>query len=440
MSTHERDVAAGAETGGMGRSVASGAALFATFYVHRERAPSFYEELHTLTRAADSDILIRDANPPAAHDATAIRLIFNAPGDVAAAWKAMGHQLEGILGSLSSDALWWGYTVIYQAVLAAGEDIDPAFAKLLPSASRIGSSETLKPLEKTSLAGGKVWLLATPQHGDGLSAATIYVAMSSADAEVAFKKVLLGPRYLMVDLIAHKGYFLKRQYRGTLQLDFKEHLQAFWKIIDDLLGNLGQRVRSSDALDKVARTYGVLVSIVSKLNQICVSMTQQLHNYEPWRREMQGNAVVEYHYGHLEIGKRDLELMVSRGNDALEVASTAMSMTQVELDKELENRQSLIQDLLAVVGAGLAVPELVNHQVAKGFLRFLGFHDFHGVSLLAFMVQLGAIVVGALLTLLIVRFVDHQRKRQQTPGERYQSLRANRRMGNSESSRESSRP
>jgi hypothetical protein len=400
------------------------AALFVTFYVSRERASTLDGRLRSLARRPVSEPggerdpavevlrpLVGKVDPPAAHDATAIRLILNAPGDAAVAWGAMRQRLEAILEDLDPPGRWWGYTMIYQAVLNG--NADPALEELLPAVRRVGSPERLRPLARADLAGGRAWLVDIPQQGDGKEAATICVALSPPEEEDAFKKILLGPRMLMADLIAHKGYFLKRQYRGgRLQQDYKEELNDFWEAVDGLLDHLSEEAHKPDRLNKLARHYRILVGVVSKLNRISVSMDQQLHNYGPWLKQMEGNGIVEYHHGYLEMASRDLELMVAQGKDALEVANTAMSMTQVEIDNDLARRQILIGDLLAVTGAALAVPELVNHDAAKAILGGWPFFVESGepFSFAAFSLQVAAILFVAVLIGLLVRLIDTLRR------------------------------
>lgn len=430
MPVRRREDAAvdAAATGAVGN-----AALFVTFYVSRERASTLHGQLEALARTPvpgpdggggpvgeAGRPLIGKVDPPAAHDATAIRLILNAPGDAAVAWEAMRKRLEAILDGLDPPGRWWGYTMIYQAVVSGDGKPDSVLDEVLPAVRRVGAPESLLPLARADLAGGRAWLVDIPQQGDGKEAATICVALSPADAEDDFKKVLLGPRLLMADLIAHKGYFLKRQYRGRLQQDYRERLAAFWETVDGLLDHLSEEVRKPERLNRLARNYRVLVSVVSKLNRISVSMDQQLHNYGPWRKQMEGNGIVEYHYGYLEMSSRELELMVAQGKDALEVANTAMSMTQVEIDKDLERRQILIGDLLAVTGAALAVPELVNHDAAKAILEKtpLTVAPGEAFSFLAFSMQIAAILFVAVLIGLLVRLVNSWRRWRRAGGER----------------------
>lgn len=414
MPADKQDAAVDVVTGGVARS----AALFVTFYVSRERASSLHKQLQSLIQASDlmpnrgqdpaNRPLMGKVEPPAAHDATAIRLIFNAGGDAATAWENMQQQLGAVLKALDPPDGWWGYTAIYQAVLNGDRNADSTFSELLPVVRRVDSSESLQPLATADLSGGRVWLVDIPQQGNGMAAATICVALSPSNKEEALKRVLLGPRLLMVDLIAHKGYYLRRQYRGKLQQEYGEQLGAFWETIDELLGYLSLQVRAPDKLNSVARTYRVLVSVVSKLNRISVSMAQQLHNYDLWRSQMAGNRIVEFRYGYLEMAARELELMVAEGKDALEMANTAMSMTRIELDQHLERGQNLIGYLLAVVGAVLAVPELVDHDAAKALLNVPSGDEF---SSPAFLMQIAAIVVAAVLIISLTRLVGWWSKR-----------------------------
>jgi hypothetical protein len=421
VSRREDPATDAAATGAVGN-----AALFVTFYVSRERASTLHGQIESLVQtpvpgpdgqgssAGEAGRpLLGMVYPPAAHDATAIRLILNAPGDASVAWEAACKRLEAILDGLDPPGRWWGYTMIYQAVVNGDKELGSALDEVLPAVRRVGSPESLRPLARADLAGGRAWLVDIPQQGDGKEAATVCVALSPPDAEDAFKKILLGPRLLMADLIAHKGYFLKRQYRGDrLQQDYKEELNDFWEAVDGLLDRLSEEARKPDRLNKLARHYRILVGVVSKLNRISVSMGQQLHNYGPWLKQMEGNSIVEYHHGYLEMASRDLELMVTQGKDALEVANTAMNMTQVEIDNDLARRQILIGDLLAVTGAALAVPELVNHDAAKAILAGWPFFVKSGepFSFAAFSLQVAAILFVAVLIGLLVRLIDTLRR------------------------------
>jgi hypothetical protein len=111
-------------------AAAKKAALFATFYVPRAKAPPLHQQLQALIQepnaTADNgshfvhDARIEVVDPPADHDIKVVRLILSAEGDTATAWENMEQELKRILSSSSLPTDWWGYTVIYQAVLDEG--------------------------------------------------------------------------------------------------------------------------------------------------------------------------------------------------------------------------------------------------------------------------------------------------------------------------------
>jgi hypothetical protein len=225
MTTDRQAPAADIEAEG----VASEAGLLVTFYCPREKADPLYERLTFLFQQDPTNKLYpRSYDPPAAPDARVIRFAINAPKerDAATAWETTRRELQAILNDKDLPKDWWGYTLTYQAVL--NRDVDPASVpdELPSTVRRLDSSEGLEPLEQADIAGGRVWLMGIPR-GDGLAAATVYVALSPSDKETAFNQALFGPKLLMLDLIAHKGYRLRREYRGDLERNYEKGLNAF---------------------------------------------------------------------------------------------------------------------------------------------------------------------------------------------------------------------
>lgn len=356
-----------------GEGVAGKAALFTTFYVHRKEASPLYERLLTLaqqipeafqgnTLDSASKPLLTKSDLPATRDATAILLILNSDGDAATAWETMRRRLRDILHDSGLSAVWWGYTVVYQAVLNERGDADLALNKLLPKVRMPYSSEApRRPLAKANMEGGRVWMVDVPLKGhDATAAATILIALSAPDDEAAFKSALFGPAMLMSDLIAHKGYAIMRDYSGDPQQQYKNKLKEFWNASDELISDLEGQVQKPGRLNEVTRWYSTLTSVGSKFNRMNISMARQLHNYDTWRAQAEGNGIVEYHHGHLEMARQELELLVAEGEDALGVADKALSMARVELGKAQESNQRLISLLLAVVSVTLAAPSLVR--------------------------------------------------------------------------------
>lgn len=324
---------------------ASKASLIATFYGPRPAEPprdadttkSLHRQLDDWKYPIAAKKYLQPLiNPPglAAHDTTVAQLGLNAPGDAAAAWETMREQLENILDAQHLQDTW-GYSLVYQAVLAEGTDADEVLDELLPAIQRIHLSESqqpseslqpleqadmsggqfvdgagdrelarLQPLAQADMSGGQVWLMAIPDQGDGPAAATVYVALSPPKQEDAFvTEVLYGPEaaLLMPDLLAHKVYYHARLYRNDVQDQYEEGLREFRKSTNQLLNDLGEQgVETHGQLKELARKSNGLAIIASGLNELQVLMTRQLHNYELWRARFEGNSIFEYHRERLQ--------------------------------------------------------------------------------------------------------------------------------------------
>lgn len=432
MTTDRQDPAADATAEG----VASDAALFVTFYSRRDKAQALYERLEALVQQDTGNKLPPYLyEPPAAHDTTVISLAINAPDkeqDAATAWENARRELEAILNAPDLPVDWWGYTLIYQAVLNPGVALTSVPKKLPSTARRPNAHEGLEPLRQADLAGGRLWLMGIPR-GDGLAAAAVYVALSPSDEETAFKADLFGSDLTMLDLIAHKGYHLKREYSGDLRHDYDEGLKAFRKSTYELLGHLGRQIEETK-VDDLAGKYEVWAKVIPELKRLRVSVAQQLPNYDWWHKQVGANSITEYHRGHLDTANQELELMVTQGQDALGAANTAMTMAQVQIDKarvEAEkalertqrdldraqaNRQHFTQTILAVAGAALAVPQLIDRDAAGALIGLVVPESWADKLLVQLGTQSVLIVAVALLGILAVWWINDRRRGRDDPG------------------------
>jgi hypothetical protein len=377
---------------GMSDGTTGKATLIATFYCNRDKEGveqihrRLYQALASSPQTTIPDdwqdpataTLLRRFNPPAAHDTAIVQLALNASGTTAGGWESMCRHLEDALEVGKDDALhmdgFWGYTLIYQAALTPGADADWTLNNLLPVIKRLGSSESLKePLTHADMSGGRAWLMEIPVEGDGVAAATVYVALGSSDKEREFvRETLYGPDavLLMPDLIAHKGYHQMRQYRGgDVQNKYEASLDDLREPTGKLLGDLREQTVETGTFDNLALKYNDLARVVPALNELRISLARQLHNYDRWQAQLEDNDVVDYHRDHLETATQELELMVAEGRDALEVADKAVAMAQVQIDKAQERGQRRTQTLLAVLAVALAVPQLVNQEAANALIE-----------------------------------------------------------------------
>lgn len=424
MSARTADVAPRPGSG----DIASAATLIATFYGQRaatvqalhERLDRAFARVPETSAAPDKwrdstgETFLRAFDPPAAHDTTVIQLALNAPGSAATAWTATRERLQAILDAAALDGIW-GYTLIYHAVLAPDVAPDEALSRLLPAVRGLHAAKAMKPLAQADMAGGRVWLLDIAVDGNGLEAATIYVALSPPQGERALLETLYGPgaALLMPDLIAHKGYHQIRQYRlGDLMVRYEQHVRSVQESADRLLDDLGQQAANADDLDRLARDYDALTRVLPRMTTLRISLLRQMHNYDWWRREMAANAIIEYHRSHLETGIIELDLLVAQVHEVLEVARTAVTMAQVQTDKARERQQGQLQLLLAVVGVVLAVPSLLGRDVTSAFLRLMGVamprEGYNALWLLG--LQVGLIVVLALLAVGVVTLLNRRQR------------------------------
>ena len=404
------------------------AALFAAFYVPIDIASTLRQRLETLTQTSDaspedghsltSDALVQVVDPPADNEVKVVRLILSTEGETAIAWKTMERELRRILDALELDLDRWGYTLTYQADLDEGIDARSAFGELLPAIRRVYSADHLRPLAQAELSDGRIWLMKTPEQCDGVDEATTYIALCRSDRKRDHNKMLLEPRFLMVDLIAHKGYYLKHQYDGSAQQVFREKLTALWNASDELVRDSDPSRQDSDHRQEVARAYNRVLGDVSKFRRTRGSIAKELHDYESWRRRPESNGIVEYHYGRLKEAERDFDVLVTQGQDALEAVRTATPMsqtaqadgTQIE-EAQAEARRRVVESVLAVAGAALAVPELVNQNAAREFLAWFTLDPEYDNMFVIFLTQFAAITLVAALLVSIFLFFTGGRMR-----------------------------
>ncbi len=454
----------------------SGASLLATFYIAQKEkvATDGLKDLLcrklNLTldrpgrwRAPDGkEAFLLRFDPRAAHDTTVLQVALNPSGDAAKGWEDSRRKLESILGpeALALDGIW-GYTLTYQAKLNPGIGADEAFEKLRPLVHHLHPNRqaSYKPLAQAHVEGGRVWLMAAPAEGEGPAAATVYVALSEPEEgsepgkERELGKLFLGKgaRLLMPELIAHKSYYQRRQYRGSNYEEYKGHLDEFRELVRGLLNELEQREVKPEELTNLTRRYHGLAEMVWQLEDLRVSMARQLHNYDEW--EITGdNDILKYHRRYMETTNVELELLVSDGQYALGVADPVLSISRYRTEKAREEQQQrareeeerrwrqqqewqrqrkededkwrqneekvearnqqLIQTLLAVVAAALALPAIIDKDLAGWLIgRIPILESFEGNTFAEFVAQIVLIAILAVpIWLGVRRWLDKRRE------------------------------
>jgi hypothetical protein len=422
MTTHSTSQSANVTQSQMAKE----AALIANFYGERNQLQTLIthliNSLALIPQGLDSyanaatAALLRHFDPPtaSAHDTTIIQMALNSPGAVDVAWKRMREQLEAILPDDDLLKNIWGYTLIYQAELVQDVTPDVALTTLLPAARRLHSelSEHPQTLVESDMPGGRVWLIDIPLQGDGLQAATVYLALSQPNSNNRLVRDVLYNSVaplLMVDLIAHKGYHQMRQYLlGGLDVQYRHNMETLSTHTDILLQDLTRATVTSGELDNLAREYGLLVSALVHLDQLHVSMLRQELNFNWWRKQAGGGDVVEFHHIQLENGTQELELLVREGQHSLEAANTAVDMMRVRLDKQQEGQQQRIETILMAAAAILSVLVLIDKETAHALLELVHVPQPLGIWQ-ELMVQVACIVIFSLLAVLVVSLIRRAR-------------------------------
>jgi len=398
------------------------AALIANFYGVRGRLQALIDRLiqglelslerpgHYVNKTTVAQLDHFDPPAISAHDATIVQLALNAPGAVESAWHTLRAQLAAILPDDAALEGVWGYTLIYQAELAQSVLPSLALDQVLSAAQGLSSSASEIPqvLAKTDLPGGWIRLVALPLEGDGLKAATVYVALSQPDSNYQLvRDVLYNPTaaLLMADLIAHKGYFQVRQYRlGGVPDRYRQQMDALRTHAGDILLNLPAGTADLGELDALGRQYSALIVAVANLHSLQVGLARQVDNYTWWYKQAGKGEVVEYHQRFLEVALQELSLMVDEGQRPLEAAKMAVDMIGTRLEKEQERKQQRIETLLAATAAILSVLTLVDKEAVRGLLESLGVAQ--PIDIFPVLgVQLGLIVLVALLAIFVIRLI-----------------------------------
>lgn len=403
------------------------AALLASFYSQRDKVPRLIERLVEQLRLTpvveavnewqdeERFILLRSFDAEAAHDTTVVQLRMSAPGVAEETWTTMCWRLGRELDDEYLKFVW-GYSLLYQASLAEGVSIhEPALAQLIASVRPLQSERSTSApiLAQTKVLGSHLSLTRVPLGDDGLDAGMVYVVLAPRQQESEFvSSILLGPhaKLLMPDLIAHKGYYQTRQYRkNKMKSRYQQAAQTLRQTTNALLSDITTS-QDSSKLYTLTKDYKGFLTMVPLLDELHLSLDQQVHTYRWWRQRAKMTQVLDFHDYHLSSANRELELLIVQGKDVLEAAKTTVDMVQANLDREQGKRNQWLQTFLSVAGAALAVPQLIDRVVIGALLDSI----YQSLSLtppadgystlLLFAIQAALTLLIALLVGLIVRW------------------------------------
>ena len=378
--------------------IAKDAALIATFYGNRGKLRPLLKRLQDgfapLTEHAPNlwlhepkQISLSLFDSAAAQDTSIIQLTLTPPAgvEVQKGWAAMGWRLGKVLDQEDQEAYLsqvWGYTLVYQALIAAeswhlveNQDetaLDELFARV--HRLHVISSEPPARLAHSVVQSGQLWLTRVPLEQDGLEADTIYIALAPSETaeRQLVQKILVGPNamLLMPDLIAHKGYHQRRQYR---QDDIKERYEKatndLFKETADLLAHRESKKRHH--LEQLTQKYKKFLSTVPRLEGLRISMERQLYNFELSQAQSRLGNILTFHHSYLHTTRQELNLLVAKGKETLDVTKTTTELVQARLDEAKETRQQQIEILLAIIGSAFAITQLLDRTLTSALYTYI---------------------------------------------------------------------
>lgn len=421
--------------------------LIATFYGTRDSLQLLIESLcyalklnvsgtsgHKWGNTADSDreILLDCLQPiaPYGHDTTVVQLVLNEPGDAHDAWTEMykrlmsvrcpkGIELKGIWGSLyrlfmrifapngieikeilnklAAKEVFWGYTLVYGAVLKVPLSIVTDFP-------------LKKPLAKTDIGSGRLWLHEIPLKGF----VSIYTALTTTQEHSKMLDILYGEESALfaTDLIAHKGYLRIRSYYSGLK-DHYEKLTG--RLIQTIPSFVRNKVPGKKNVEETCRQISLIIPI---LDSIHIGLEKQKYNYdiekdclleeEGFYSDFAKSNILDYHRKHIESVSLEVKLLMEIGDSITNVVESA-------LERMHEQRQQRNDFFLAMIGIGLAVAQVVNSEIAGKILAIPFVNCNHPFTILicsyidkdwrTFAVQVFSMVVPLLLLFISWCFV-----------------------------------
>lgn len=462
------------------------AAVLATFYVYKDPATAHrLAERFCATQPLEEDkdapdvwfgetatskTMLHLFTPPshAAQDTSVVQLALDEQGDALQVWPRLRQQLDAIVNDehdehdehddpmLSPNLL--GYTLCYYAMLPPAcsgrtpaeteAEAERSCRRLLPAIARLCNAApefSPAPIVHAALEDGHLYLMATPV-GDGLKAATIYLALAPGEptdpATLLMRRGLFGraAALLMPDLIAHKSYAEQRgMQRDTLaqqtptthpviswRESYNQQVEALRSAVLSLLQKHpgGKTALDEADLEPLVRQYETLVARMVRLDAFTISLSQQYHHSAWWLNQAGGNSVLAYHHEALALAVKDIELLLDKGRHVLGVAGTTVEIARAQLEKrrmETEKQAEHARDydrqmlggLFTIISLALAIPQLVTWDVACGWLLRLGWvvHCENTLALRPFAVQIGLTVLVILIALPIVRWLLHRVER-----------------------------
>ena len=297
----------------------------------------------------------------------------DATADAARGWIIAWEKLERALKEMPATAqeALIGRTLVYQAVLPAESDGQAASSALLAQNCLRATNGHLahRALAQAGVAGGHLWLLATPS---GAAQESIYLALGPLETQDRLNlDILFGPSAALIwpDAVAHKAYFMSRDYFAT------QARKRFRQASDDLRQKtvaLLQQNNSSAKLDDLSTRVANLATVMAELRRLHSGLEIHQANYE---RSLGGSAfddapnlnlashgaVAAYHRQQISNRLLRIHLDLTDASAALEAAKIAIRTVRTKYSQrqaeEAKKQPLSVNDYLSFADRA----ELVEH-------------------------------------------------------------------------------
>ena len=305
-------------------------------------------------------------------DSAALQPTCNVP---TADWATARARLESLLSPSRLLDNIGGYTLLYWAeyttTCTATIPTPPdRLADAVPLHHAGGRAYPLHRDAATIGDDGWLWLTHLPIRNEGAEAALVYVVIAQHEREDALARQLLGftAPFLMIDLVAHKGYVWQRRYRLDHELQQTDAVLSQLGAVTSALLAHDTLQRTHTDLQPMTTQYNQVVGLLPQLDDIRYNLDKQRVNLKQWAAHLPLDPLIAFHQNHFDITILQLDLLLKRGRDKLDVASTTVNIVQARLDEAQlarENRQNM---LLAFIGTALAVPGVFDRTSAAMLL------------------------------------------------------------------------
>ena len=140
------------------------------------------------------------------------------------------------------------------------------------------------------------------------------LAPSEEEERQLVQKVLVGEQAMLFlpDLIAHKGYQQRREYRqGNIKTRYEAAADSLFRETTSLLAQKESQQRPS--LDALAQQYETFLAVVPQLETLRLSLARQLYNIEQFEGRTAFGEILTYHHHYLRATRQELNLLIAKG-------------------------------------------------------------------------------------------------------------------------------